>query len=82
MARTDLSCGQLVTKQHIGDKGEDGDDHRQGGPGVHTHGIQVLEDLQAGQLPFAVLADLLGKVLLPVVELENPDPNEHFRHEL
>ncbi|TNN60499.1 hypothetical protein EYF80_029350 [Liparis tanakae] len=36
----------LVAQQHVGDEGEDGDDHGEGGPGVDAHGVQVLDGLE------------------------------------
>lgn len=75
-----LSCSQLVSQQHIRDEGEDGDDHRQSSPGVHTHGIQVFDGLEVGQLLFATVGHLLSKMRLPVVELDDANAEEDFCH--
>lgn len=71
-----------MSQQHVCDKGKDGDDDRQSSPGVNTHGIQVLDGLEVGQLMFTTVGDLLSKMRLPVVELDDTNAKEDLGHQL
>lgn len=69
-----------MSQQHIRDEGEDGGDDRQSSPGVNTHGIQVLDGLEVGQLLLTIVGYLLRKMRLPVVELDDANTKEDLRH--
>ena len=82
ICNTHLCSCELVSKEGIGGECEEGDQYWSGGPEIDTHGIQVLDALEASHLFRSQVIDLSREVTLPRIELDDPYSVQNLIHDL